>query len=447
MFTIDDFRGPKSVHGALCCFEYGLSVLRLSSGALALAASFVLLPVAMVDFSSQAHAACRSDALGTSRTIVIDAAKHRHIKGKEASLGLKHKEVILTFDDGPIAGKTPRILKALKKECVKATFFYVGKMARAYPKLVRRVVADGHTLAHHTHSHNALPKYSTAKASSLIDRGVSQLQKIAYNDSSSTPRIPFFRYPYLARNKRTDRLLARKGLIAFGANIDAVDWKKTSSSAVHNRIMRLLRKQGKGIILMHDIQHRTAKMLPRLLRSLKNEGYKVVHMVAKGQAVPTPDPFADTLVMAKADKAAPISTNTKPSANSDDTLTVASLEKQADREVALLERGNFDVKNQTRPAAKKLARKDNVGRTGVSEPAVVKTASLPVIKAKASAAENQLKPAVIKKSRKVKKKRGIIRRKAKKRNKRSYVVVAKTNRSKRINVKNWKLRRSQWILR
>ena len=90
----------------------------------------------------------------------IDPKKHRTINGKEASLGLKHKEVILTFDDGPIKGNTTRILKSLKEECVKATFFYVGTMARAYPTLVRKVVREGHTLAHHTHSHNRLPNYS-----------------------------------------------------------------------------------------------------------------------------------------------------------------------------------------------------------------------------------------------------------------------------------------------
>ncbi|MEP0944959.1 MAG: polysaccharide deacetylase family protein [Rhizobiaceae bacterium] len=220
----------------------------------------------------------------------IDPKKHRTINGKEASLGLRHKEVILTFDDGPIKGNSARILKSLKEECVKATFFYVGTMARAYPALVRRVVREGHTLAHHTHSHNRLPKFSSKKAEKLIDRGVSRLQKIAYNDASITPRTPFFRYPYLARNKRTDRLLAKKGLIAFGANIDALDWKKNTPKQIHNRIMGKLRKQGRGIILMHDIHSRTARMLPDLLDTLKAEGYKVVHIVAKKGKKAKPDP-------------------------------------------------------------------------------------------------------------------------------------------------------------
>ena len=66
----------------------------------------------VLSFTSEAIARCAPDALGTSRVLEIDPKKHRTINGKEASLGLKHKEVILTFDDGPIKGNTSRILKS-----------------------------------------------------------------------------------------------------------------------------------------------------------------------------------------------------------------------------------------------------------------------------------------------------------------------------------------------
>ncbi len=263
---------------------------------LRLVASFVC-AVIFGTLTHAAEAACRPGALGTSRVIEIDAGKFHKIRGKEKALGLRNKEVILTFDDGPIAGKTPRILKALKNECVKATFFYVGTMARAYPKYVRQVVSDGHTLGHHTHNHNNLRKYSSAKVSKLIDRGIRDIERIAYGKSGARPVTPFFRYPYLSRNKRTDRILRKKGLIAFDANIDSSDWRKISSTRVHNRIMRRLRKQGRGIVLMHDIQGRTAKMLPRLLRSLKKEGYRIVHIVPAGQG---PKPDTKDVVVAKA---------------------------------------------------------------------------------------------------------------------------------------------------
>ncbi len=240
--------------------------------------------------SHTVYAACGPNALGTHRTIEIDARDHKRIIGKERSLGLRDKEVILTFDDGPIAGKTARILKALRKECVKATFFAVAKMAKYQPKLLRRIVRDGHTLAHHTYNHNRLPAYSTRKAEALVDRGINMVEKIAYGKANKTPRVPFFRYPYLSRTNATNRMMARKGLIIFDANIDAADWKRVSANTVHNRIMRRLRSERKGIILMHDIQSRTARMLPRLLRSLKAEGYKVVHVVPRRAPALKPKP-------------------------------------------------------------------------------------------------------------------------------------------------------------
>ena len=292
------FDSPAFATGLLKTFlsstEYGRRMSPVFSGLLGLALLCVV--------SQAAEAACKKGALGTSRTIVIDAAKHRSFDGSDAALGLRSKEVILTFDDGPIAGKTSSILRTLKKECVKATFFYVGKMARAYPNLVRQVVRQGHTLAHHTHNHDRLSDFSMAQASRKIDRGISGLQKIAYGDATSTPRTPFFRYPYFARTDKTDQLLARKGMVAFGANIDSLDWKPSSPKQVHDRIMRRLRKAGKGIILMHDIQTRTAKMLPLLLRSLAAEGYRVVHIVAKQNSKPAikakPAPKAEPLLLA-----------------------------------------------------------------------------------------------------------------------------------------------------
>lgn len=259
--------------------------------------SFRPLAASLISFSVlgavPVWAACAPDSLGTKRTIVLDPAKHSYFEGDERSLGLRKKEVILTFDDGPFPGVTNRILDTLSDQCAKATFFTVGNMARAYPKLLKRIASRGHTLAHHTHNHNRLPEYKPETAGSLIDRGIATVQKIAYGDASSVPRTPFFRYPYLDSNAATDRLIKRKGLIAFGTNIDSLDWKKESSDTVHDRIMRRVRKQGRGIILMHDIQPRTAKMLPRLLRSLKAEGFNIVHMVA-----PTREPVDDDIVVA-----------------------------------------------------------------------------------------------------------------------------------------------------
>jgi peptidoglycan/xylan/chitin deacetylase (PgdA/CDA1 family) len=94
-------------------------------------------------------------ALGVSRTIVVDPSEHMLLGGHNyrESLPLNDKEVVLTFDDGPLPPYSTRILDILAHECVKATFFMVGRMARSFPNAVKRVYDEGHTLANHSQNH------------------------------------------------------------------------------------------------------------------------------------------------------------------------------------------------------------------------------------------------------------------------------------------------------
>ena len=236
--------------------------------------------------------------LGTHRTITISPKRHSQLMGYEGSLGLRDKEVILTFDDGPL-GSTQLVLNALRRHGSKATFFMVGRMAANNPGAVRRVRSAGHTVAHHSWNHERLPGLSAAEQERSIDRGIAAVQKASHGSARGRTRVPFFRAPYLAQNGTTKTILRRKGLVSIGANIDSLDWKKQSSSALHDRIMQKLRAKRKGILLLHDIQPRTAKMLPRLLNSMAREGYKVVHMVPGGSGAPV-----STTVLASLDKSA-----------------------------------------------------------------------------------------------------------------------------------------------
>src|SRR5262252_7437126 len=98
---------------------------------------------------------CKPDAIGTSRVIAVDPAEHGRIGTMQYSetLPLNDHEVVLTFDDGPLPPRTNKVLDILAAECVKATFFLVGKMAAAYPSQVRRERDEGHTIATHTQTH------------------------------------------------------------------------------------------------------------------------------------------------------------------------------------------------------------------------------------------------------------------------------------------------------
>jgi hypothetical protein len=92
---------------------------------------------------------CPPGALGVSRTIVVDPNEHPRVGSMQypETLPLNDHEVVLTFDDGPLPRYTNGVLETLASECVKATFFMVGQMARAYPWMVRRVYDEGHTVA------------------------------------------------------------------------------------------------------------------------------------------------------------------------------------------------------------------------------------------------------------------------------------------------------------
>lgn len=379
--------------------------------------------------AAQTAYACGPDALGTSRTIKLDPSKVRAVVGLEKSLGLKRKEVILTFDDGPMKGKTSAILKALEKECVKATFFYVGQMARANPRLVRKVVAKGHTLAHHTWAHERLPKYKIEGAAKAMDKGIATVEKIAYGEYDGAPRVPFFRYPYLASNAAVRELARKRGLVAFDANIDSQDWKKVSADTVHDRIMKRLKQDGRGIVLMHDIQTRTVKMLPRLLRSLRDEGYKIVHVVPATRGTKPVDPVvvASALPVAKPKRARKL----------DPIITAATraLERVPSHRIVRREPEIADVVS---------------AQTRATPPPVPANGSIAIDRDVAMARENQLRPRRISPSvitlgdRPVKQ---IVLGARPER----VVPRADTRRAKRIRLaslgKAWKLRRSNWIIR
>src|SRR6202795_842961 len=114
-----------------------------------------LLTCSIAPIASAADCPGHPDALGTSRTLVVDPKAHPHIGTMQyaETLPLRDHEVVLTFDDGPLPHNSDQILEILASQCVKATFFTVGRMAQAYPEGVRKLVAAGHSVGTHTQTH------------------------------------------------------------------------------------------------------------------------------------------------------------------------------------------------------------------------------------------------------------------------------------------------------
>jgi peptidoglycan-N-acetylglucosamine deacetylase len=217
------------------------------------------------------------DALGTSRTIVVDPLDHPRLGGMQyrESLPLEDKEVVLTFDDGPLPPKTNQVLDILAKDCVKATFFLVGKMATTFPDVVHKIEAAGHTIGTHSQSHPLkLHKVSLAKAEEELSGGITSVTSVL-----GQPPAPFIRIPGLARTNAIDEYLGSQKLMTWSADFPADDWTKISPTQVYTRALQRIEAYGKGILLLHDIQPRTVAALPTLLHELKRRGYRIVHVV------------------------------------------------------------------------------------------------------------------------------------------------------------------------
>ncbi|MGH6858020.1 MAG: polysaccharide deacetylase family protein, partial [Methylocella sp.] len=205
------------------------------------------------------------------------------------SLALDDREIVLTFDDGPSAQTTPKVLDALAAECVKATFFLVGRNAEALPALVKREIADGHTVGHHTFSHPAatLRNLSESAARKEILRGFEADDKAAYGTASGAPRVRFFRFPGFADTPALIAWLSAKNIAVFGADFWASDWVTMTPRAELALILARLDKEKRGILLLHDTKQQTAAMLPDLLQELKKRGYKIVNIVPGTEPAPT----------------------------------------------------------------------------------------------------------------------------------------------------------------
>jgi peptidoglycan/xylan/chitin deacetylase (PgdA/CDA1 family) len=193
-------------------------------------------------------------------------------------LPLKDHEVVLTFDDGPLPPYTNAILDTLASQCVKASYFLVGQMARSYPYLVRRIYNAGHTVGTHSLDHPlAFERLAPARLRQEVEGGIAYVDA-AIGDAKAV--APFFRIPGFKRSNAIDNFLKSRSLVNWSADVVADDWFKgiTPQKIVQRAIQRLEAK-GRGILMLHDIHPATVMALPALLKELKDRGYRVVHVM------------------------------------------------------------------------------------------------------------------------------------------------------------------------
>ena len=250
----------------------------------------ISMSAAGVAWGQEAPAPAKCDnpnALGVARVVQIDTTGgpgfgFEHFKAYDF---LRDHEVVLTFDDGPWPGNTPRVLKALADQCTKALFFPIGKHAGWHPEIMKEVAAAGHTIGSHTWSHKDLSQLTPDEAKDEYEKGLAAVS-IALGNK---PVDPFFRFPTLRNPPEMMKYLGERNVAIFSAHFDSFDFKMRHPEQVVKSVMSKLAKHGKGIILMHDFQHATSEALPEILKKMKEGGYKVVQIVGKTPIEPKPE--------------------------------------------------------------------------------------------------------------------------------------------------------------
>jgi peptidoglycan-N-acetylglucosamine deacetylase len=177
--------------------------------------------------------------------------------------------IAMTFDDGPSAENTPRLLEMLKQRNIKATFFLIGQNVASNPDLVRRILAEGHEIGNHSWTHPQLSRLSDQKVTAEITKTQDAIKEA----SGFTPTL--LRPPYGAITPRQREWIEDQfGLSIILWSIDPFDWKRPGASVITQRILSQARPG--AIILSHDIHKQTVDAMPATLDGLMRKGFKFV---------------------------------------------------------------------------------------------------------------------------------------------------------------------------
>ena len=193
--------------------------------------------------------------------------------GAEGALPGRARVIALTFDDGPDPTWTPRVLALLRAAGVHATFCLIGREVAAYPRLVARIVADGHRLCNHTFDHD---ERLATRPVPVIDRDI-QAATAAIDQAVPGAAIGLFRAPGGAFTGRLDQLLPALGLRPLGWSVDPDDWRRPGAAAIVARVLARVRPG--SIILLHDgggDRAQTVAALRQLLPALTTRGYQLI---------------------------------------------------------------------------------------------------------------------------------------------------------------------------
>ncbi len=241
------------------------------------------LSIETVDFNGVPYVPLVDVAQKLNMDVRYDSAQSRThittyipgIRNRISRVNTAKKLVALTFDDGPEARYTPRILDELKKKGVPATFFVMGKQVQSYPEIMKRIVNEGHGIGNHTWSHPNLAKTWTGKVKEEIHLTQHELQRV-------TGRKPdIFRPPFGQLTKSDLFILHELGMKNIMWSVDTLDWSGLSAEEIVDIVERDITPG--GIVLQHNFQfgntallEGTVEAIPKIIDELRARGYTFV---------------------------------------------------------------------------------------------------------------------------------------------------------------------------
>ena len=197
--------------------------------------------------------------------------------------------IAMTFDDGPSATLTPKLLDLLAAHHIKATFFVIGENVAEHSEIVARAAGEGHEIANHSWSHPNLGKMSGDSVRSQLQRTDDAIQ----NATGKRPTL--MRPPYGSITAREKRWIHDEfGYQIILWDVDPYDWKRPGPAVVRNRILK--ETQPGSIVLSHDIHPGTIEAMPSTLDALESKGFKfvtvseLIRMAVPKASRPSPQP-------------------------------------------------------------------------------------------------------------------------------------------------------------
>ena len=180
------------------------------------------------------------------------------------------KTIYLTFDAGYENGYTPAILDALKKHNAKATFFVVGHYIETSPELVRRMVAEGHTVGNHTCHHPDMSKIADADA---FREEIQSLEAL-YQETTGQEMVKFYRPPQGKYSESNLKMAQELGYRTFFWSLAYVDWNTDKQPTADEAFSKLIPRIHPGaIVLLHSTSATNAAILDELLTKWEAMGY------------------------------------------------------------------------------------------------------------------------------------------------------------------------------